>query len=177
METMETRVTDKAAVGDEWVQDIRNKYAGKAKVVVGLDVVRKQPDGINVEPATLQLRIILQLFHMDQFPTTSLKSFFMDGLQVHYVGVEVEKDIIKISLEFWNWEDVRELANIRYGIIEERTGLKDVAMLICLMLLMKPTDNVGVRDWEATTLSSQQVEYACMGSYASYCVAHKLLIG
>ncbi|XP_028765123.1 Werner Syndrome-like exonuclease [Neltuma alba] len=182
---IETTVTDKAAVADEWVQEIRNKYSGNAKVVVGLDVEWKPTDAINVKPATLQLCIndkclILQLLHMEEFPT-SLKRFFMDS-KFTFVGVEIEKDISKITekygLEFRNREDIRELAMSRnkYGITGDKTSLKDLAMVVCNIHLKKPV-NVQASDWEASTLSSEQVEYACMDSYASYCVGHKLVIG
>ncbi|KAK4264435.1 hypothetical protein QN277_025614 [Acacia crassicarpa] len=136
--SIETKVTDKAFVAEQWVQDILNKYVGNSKVVVGLDV-EWRPTFIpytSNKSATLQLCIdnkclILQLFYIDQFPI-SLKNFFMDCKFI-FVGVGVERDISKLGdeygLKFRNSQDIRDLAieNKRnmYWDICDRTGLKN----------------------------------------------------
>ncbi|KAI9108926.1 hypothetical protein K1719_020231 [Acacia pycnantha] len=185
--SIETTVTDKAFVAEQWVQEILNKYVKSAKVLVGLDV-EWRPIFIRYtsnKSATLQLCIndkclILQLFYMDQFPK-SLKSFFMDS-KFTFVGVEVENDISKLGddygLKFRNSQDIRKLAiqTNMYWSISERSGLKNLAMIVANVQMNKPK-NVSLSNWEATTLSWEQIEYACLDAYTSFCVGHKLLIG
>ncbi|KAK4264434.1 hypothetical protein QN277_025613 [Acacia crassicarpa] len=179
--SIETTVTDKASVADEWVQDIINKYNNVTDqasssvvddnsllvddnslvklVAVGLDVKCSRHDN-NVNPATLQLCIddkclILQLLYMDQFPY-SLKSFFMDS-KFAFVGVNVENNISMINARYG-----LKVKN-RIDVTVERMCFHDVAV----MLQGKPPSG-WMSDWEARILSLDQVQFACLDSYVSY---------
>lgn len=182
--SIETTVTDKAIVADEWVQDIYSKYGASSRVVVGLDVEWRptfMPNTSN-KSATLQLCIndkclILQLFYMDYFPM-SLKRFFMDP-RFTFVGIEVDKDIDKLmneyGFEFSKSEDIREMAKMKWPGRFYRPGLKDLAWEVASVNMKKPK-HVCQSNWEARVLSQEQVEYGCMDAFASYCVGHKLLM-
>ncbi|KAF7838236.1 Werner Syndrome-like exonuclease [Senna tora] len=152
--SIETTVTDKGIVADEWVQEIYSKFGGNS-TVVGLDVEWRPTfirDTSN-KAATLQLCIddkclILQLFYMDYFPS-SLKR---------------------------KSQDMREVAKMKWPGRFCRPGLKDLAMEVANVYMKKPK-HVCMSNWEARILSEQQVEYGCMDAFASYSVGHKLQIG
>ncbi|KAI9108782.1 hypothetical protein K1719_020087 [Acacia pycnantha] len=178
--SIETTVTDKASVADEWVQDIINKYNNVTDqasrsvvddnslvvddnswvklVAVGLDVKCSRHE--NVNPATLQLCIddkclILQLLYMDQFPS-SLNSFLMDS-KFAFVGVDVENNISMLI--------------DRYGLkVRNRVDVTQETMCfqeVAVMLQSRPVSG-WMSDWEARILSLDQVQFACLDSYVSY---------
>ncbi|KAJ9681732.1 hypothetical protein PVL29_017894 [Vitis rotundifolia] len=181
--TIETTLTDKAAIVDEWVQEILSMYAGKP-IVVGLDI-EWRPNRIpsmSNKSATLQLCInnkclILQLFYMDEIPQ-SLKGFLLDS-NFTFVGVEVGGDIDKLKneygLECSCSADVRVLAMQRWPGRFRRLGLKDLAWEVVNLRMKKPK-HVCMSNWEARVLNENQVEYACIDAYASYRIGHKLII-
>ncbi|KVH97529.1 3'-5' exonuclease domain-containing protein [Cynara cardunculus var. scolymus] len=73
--TIETTVTNKAAITDEWMDELLTLHADHPTVVVGLDVEWRPHliRSMSNKSATLQLCIdtkclILQLFYMDEIP-------------------------------------------------------------------------------------------------------------
>lgn len=181
--TIETTVTDKAITAEQWVEEINLLYAGKA-TVVGLDVEwRPHPISyMSNKSATLQLCIddkclILQLFYMDYLPL-SLKNFLKDS-NFTFVGIEVAGDIEKLKdeygLECTKCADIRELAKRKWPGRFRRPGLKDLALEVVGLLMRKPK-HVCMSNWEARVLNNEQVEYGCIDAYASYKIAHKLLM-
>ncbi|CAH9080201.1 unnamed protein product [Cuscuta epithymum] len=181
---IETTVTDRAAVANDWVTAIRSKHAGEPTVVVGLDNEwRPHPVSyMSNKSATLQLCVdedclILQLFHVDEIPE-ELKRFLSDPTFV-FVGVEVADDVRKLreeyGLECAKSEDIRELAKEKWPGRFRRPGLKDLAMEICGLNMRKPK-HVCMSNWEVRELSLAQVEYACIDAYASYKIGQRLLL-
>ncbi|QHO57393.1 hypothetical protein HN51_011985 [Arachis hypogaea] len=183
---IETTVTNKAIIVDQWIEEINVLYAGKSTVVVvGLDVewrpnYSRYMD--NNKSATLQLCIdekclILQLFYIDNL-TLSLKNFLMNP-NFAFVGVEVGDDISKIRNEYdlncGAHADIRELAMEKWPGRFRRPGLKDLAKDVVGLSMKKPK-HVSMSNWEARVLSIEQVEYACIDAYASYKIGHKLLM-
>lgn len=181
--TIETTLTDKAAIADEWVRQILSIYAG-SPMVVGLDI-EWRPHPIRYmsnKSATLQLCIddkclILQLFYMDEIPE-SLKSFLGDS-NFTFVGIEVGDDIQKLKneygLECSRSSDIRVLAMQRWPGRFRRPGLKDLAWEVTCMAMKKPK-HISMSNWEARVLNDSQIEYACIDAYASYKIGHKLII-
>ncbi|XP_004231298.1 3'-5' exonuclease-like [Solanum lycopersicum] len=178
-QTIETTVTNKAAVANEWANAMLSKYSGRQKVV-GLDSEWK-PTFSN-KSATLQLCIantclIVQLFYLDEIPQ-SLKKFLANPNFV-FVGVEVAEDILKLKNEYGlvcnSHEDIRDVAMNKWPGRFSRPGLKDLASAISGLYMTKP-DHVCQSNWEASVLSEAQVEYACIDAYASYKIGHKLLM-
>lgn len=181
--TIETTLTDKAAIADEWVREILSIHAGKP-MVVGLDIEwRPHPiRSMSNKSATLQLCIddkclILQLFYMDEIPE-SLKSFLADS-NFTFVGIEVGDDIAKLKNEYGldcsRSADIRDLAMQRWPGRFRRPGLKDLAWEVTNLPMKKPK-HVSRSNWEARVLSENQIEYACIDAYASYKIGHKLII-
>ncbi|KAL2468688.1 Polynucleotidyl transferase [Forsythia ovata] len=182
--TIETTLTDKAAITSEWIEEIYSIYNGNSTVIVGLDVEwRPHPvRSMSNKSATLQLCIdekclILQLFYMDDIPE-SLKSFLLNP-KFTYVGIEVADDILKLKNEYGldcsSSSDIRAVAKNHWPGRFRRPGLKDLALEVCGLNMMKPK-HVSMSNWEARELNNAQVEYACIDAYASYKIGHKLLI-
>ncbi|XP_020992466.1 3'-5' exonuclease-like [Arachis duranensis] len=181
---IETTVTDKSTIVDQWVREINILYAGKSFVVVGLDV-EWRPTGIpylSNKSATLQLCIddkclILQLFYIDNLPL-SLKNFLMNP-NFTFVGVDVADDISKIRNEYGlkcrSHADIRELSNKKWPLrYYRKPGLKRLACGLVGLNMLKPL-HICQSDWESRVLSNEQVEYGCIDAYASYKIGHKLL--
>ncbi|XP_049351312.1 Werner Syndrome-like exonuclease [Solanum verrucosum] len=182
-QTIETNVTNKAAVANEWANAMLSKYSGR-QTVVGLDNEWKptfSPYTSN-KSATLQLCIdntclIVQLFYLDEIPQT-LKNF-LGNPNFTFVGVEVAEDILKLKNEYGlvctSQADIRDVAKNKWPGRFSRPGLKDLANEICGLYMPKPK-HVCQSNWEASVLSEAQVEYACIDAYASYKIGHKLLM-
>ncbi|CAN4108923.1 unnamed protein product [Withania somnifera] len=172
-QTIETTVTDKAAVANEWASAMLSKYSGK-QTVVGLDNEWRPTFSryTSNKSATLQLCIdkmclIVQLFYLDEIPQTLKK--MLANPNFIYVGVEVADDISKLRNEYGLV--CASNADIHFS----RPGLKDLASEICGLYMRKPK-HVCLSNWEARVLSEAQVEYACIDAYASYKIGHKLLM-
>ncbi|KAK4378830.1 hypothetical protein RND71_000692 [Anisodus tanguticus] len=182
-QTIETTVTDKAAIANEWASKMLSKYAGK-QTVVGLDI-EWRPNYVaytNNKSATLQLCIdntclIVQLFYLDEIPKTLEK--FLATPRFIFVGVEVAEDILKLKNEYglvcFSKADIRDVAKNKWPGRFSRPGLKLLANEICGLYMAKPM-HVCQSNWEARVLSESQVEYACIDAYASYKIGHKLLM-
>ncbi|GAB2240889.1 hypothetical protein Droror1_Dr00021407 [Drosera rotundifolia] len=90
-ESIETTVTDKAAVIDQWVRQIQSIHGLARDTIVGLDLEWKPTNNpwTSNKAATLQLCIDAKclLFYVDYIPQT-LKSFCSNPYFI-FVGVEV----------------------------------------------------------------------------------------
>lgn len=178
---IETVVTDKASIVDEWVREMLSICGGKA-TVVGLDIEwRPHPiRSMSNKSATLQLCIdqkclIIQLFYLDYIPQ-SIKNFLMDA-NFTFVGIEVADDIEKLQNDYGlgcsNCADIRDMAERQWPGRFRRPGLKDLALEVVGLYMRKPK-HVCMSNWEARLLTESQVEYACIDAYASYRIGHKL---
>ncbi|XP_060217136.1 3'-5' exonuclease-like [Lycium barbarum] len=182
-QTIETTVTDKAAIANQWASEMLSKYSGK-QTVVGLDTEWRptfMPYTSN-KSATLQLCInnsclIVQLFYLDEIPQTLKK--FLANPNFIFVGIEVAEDILKLKNEYGlvcsSKADIRDVAKNKWPGRFSRPGLKDLANAICGLYMAKPK-HVCQSNWEARVLNDGQVEYACIDAYASYEIGHKLLM-
>ncbi|KAI3763969.1 hypothetical protein L2E82_13967 [Cichorium intybus] len=154
--TIVTTITDKAAVAEEWVNEILLLHANTPTMVVGLDV-EWRPHAISYmsnKSATLQLCI-----------DSSTPS------------IEVDEDIKKLKNEYGldcaKSADIREVAKKKWPGRFRRPGLKDLASEVAGIHMKKPK-HVCMSNWEARVLNESQVEYACVDAYASYKIAYKL---
>ena len=114
---------------------------------------------------------------MDEIPE-SLKNFLGDS-NFTFVGIEVGDDIGKLKneygLECSSSADIRVLAMQRWPGRFRRPGLKDLALEVTSLVMMKPK-HISMSNWEARVLNDSQIEYACIDAYASYKIGHKLII-
>ncbi|XP_060670940.1 3'-5' exonuclease [Ziziphus jujuba] len=181
--TIETTVTDKASIIDQWVSQILNIYAANP-TVVGLDIEWKpHPNSLmSNKSATLQLCIdnkclIVQLFYVDSIPQ-SLKNFLMNR-SFTFVGIEVQDDIEKIRNEYGlscrKRADIREAAKVHFPGKFSMPGLKDLAREV-VGLDMKKSLHATRSDWDARVLNVDQIEYACIDAYASYMVGNVIVV-
>ncbi|KAI4336242.1 hypothetical protein L6164_014791 [Bauhinia variegata] len=179
--SIETTVTDKGSIAEEWVGLICSKYAGK-HTVVGLDTEWKpDPEPSLMRAAILQLCVenmclILQLFHMDHFPV-SLRSFLADS-NFTFVGLQVGLDISKLKKEYGlecrNGLDLLHLTKEQWPGRFTSPGLKYLAKELVGLDIKKPKD-VSISKWHERNLTRAQIEYASIDAYVSYRIGHKLL--
>lgn len=185
--TIETTVTDKASVAEEWLVHVYSKYGQNddtTTVVVGLDtewMPHEKPS--KMKTAILQLCVettclIFQLFHMDDVPDR-LKRFLMDA-KFTFVGVSVKNDIKKLKKEYGlecrNGVDVVEVANKEWPTrFVGGWGLKRMAEELVGLHMKKPKQ-VCKSQWHARDLTMEQLEYACLDAYVSFRIGHKLLV-
>ncbi|CAI0380091.1 unnamed protein product [Linum tenue] len=179
-EAIETTVTSRASVVDNWVQSIP---AGR-KLIVGLDCEWRPNTTplMNNKTALLQLCVgtkclILQLFYLDYIPQ-SLKDFLRDPNHT-FVGVEVERDVAKLGADYGlsctSVVDVREVTLAKWpNIFWRKPGLKDIAKKVAGISMPKPM-NVCRSDWQQRILEEKQIEYACIDAFASCRTGHVLL--
>ncbi|XP_054804757.1 3'-5' exonuclease-like [Prosopis cineraria] len=180
--TIETTLTHKASVADEWLRQVYSKYGGRP-TVVGLDTEWMPHETTSkMKAAVLQLCVentclILQMFYLDDVPE-NLKKFLVDS-NFTFVGVQVKNDIKKLrdeyGLECGNGVDVLDVAKREWPGRFSCSGLKHLAKEL-LGLEMKKNKKVTMSEWHVRDLSHEQVEYACIDAYASYWIGHKLLV-
>ncbi|PHT50897.1 hypothetical protein CQW23_10644 [Capsicum baccatum] len=181
---IETTVSDKGSVIDEWVRQILSLHGNTPMVVVGLDIEWRPHEikWMSNKSATLQLCIdekclIVQLFYLDEIPK-SLKDFLSSD-NFTFVGIEVADDVKKLKDEYGldcaKSADIRAMAKQRWPGRFRRPGLKDLALEVVGLNMKKPK-HVCMSNWEARELSNDQVEYGCIDAYASYKIGYKLLL-
>ncbi|KAL6954847.1 hypothetical protein U1Q18_034458 [Sarracenia purpurea var. burkii] len=186
---IETTVTDKALVADEWVRDVRSDLHSGQKIIVGLDC-EWRPNffsrSMSNKTATLQLCtgtdqmtkcLILQLFYMDSIPE-SIRSFLADP-NITFVGVEVGDDASKLRDEYGlscgRTADIQALAMARWPQrFFRKPGLKKLADELAGVKMEKPK-HVCQSNWEARELNNKQIEYAAIDAYCSYRIGKRLL--
>ncbi|KAF7838241.1 Werner Syndrome-like exonuclease [Senna tora] len=188
--SIETTVTDKLGVADQWAMKYwKNK--GKA-TVVGLanEGLKTGPitsiNTIGYKVSTLQLYIdekclILKLAHMDQYNNSNLKALFRDSM---YIFAEIQdgrrNDYLwnECGFKASNSLDIVEAAKMRWPDKFRYTtvDLKVVAKEVANVHYDWPS-NVLQSNWETRMLCLEQVEYATMEAFVIYCLGHKLFIG
>ncbi|KAK4264468.1 hypothetical protein QN277_025639 [Acacia crassicarpa] len=96
-----------------------------------------------------------------------------------FVGVQVNNDIEKLKEEYGiecsNGVDVHDVAQREWPGTFSGSGLKHLAKEL-VGLEMKKDKKVTTSKWHVSFLSYEQIEYACIDAYASYCIGHKLLV-
>ncbi|CAL1354366.1 unnamed protein product [Linum trigynum] len=179
-EAIETTVTSRASVVDNWVHSIP---AGR-KLIVGLDCEWRPNTTpfMNNKTALLQLCVgtkclILQLFYLDYIPQ-SLKDFLRDPNHT-FVGVEVERDVAKLGADYGlsctSVVDVREVTLAKWpNMFWRKPGLKDIAKEVAGISMPKPM-SVCRSDWQQRILEEKQIECACIDAFASCRIGHVLL--
>ncbi|XP_027339535.1 Werner Syndrome-like exonuclease [Abrus precatorius] len=178
---IETTVTDKASIAEEWVQQVLSTYVGK-QMVIGLDTEWMRDQNKKMKVAILQLCVedkclIFQMFRMDYIPQ-SLRSFMVHS-DFKFVGVGILQDIKRLNNEYGlecnEGIDVSKLAKTQWPNRFSSLGLKNLAKEL-VGLNMKKSKEVCTSEWQLRELTLDQVEYACIDAYASYKIGKKLLI-
>ncbi|KAK4264439.1 hypothetical protein QN277_025618 [Acacia crassicarpa] len=180
---IETTITHKATVADEWLHQLYSKYSGR-HTVVGLDTEwMLRIFSPTMKAAILQLCVentclILQLCHLNDDVPENLKKFLADP-NFTFVGVQVKNDTKKLreyGLECGNnVVDVLDVAKRDWPERFSLSGLKHLAKEL-VGLEMRKNKKVTMSDWHVRDLSYEQIEYACIDAYASYWIGHKLLV-
>ncbi|KAH7838150.1 hypothetical protein Vadar_022630 [Vaccinium darrowii] len=183
-EIIETTVADKTSVADDWVHNALSTHAGKRIILVGLDC-KFSPHPISRmsgKISTLQLCLctkcrVLQLLHMNEFPQ-SIKTF-LSMPSITFVGIKIHENTHKLWKEYQlicnKKMDVRALAKIWFPISFHGTpSLRALAYEVA-GLCMRKTEKPYKCDWEARVLDDKLIEHACIGAYACYRIANKLL--
>lgn len=181
---IEATVTDKASAVDQWISSIRTSCPNQT--IAGLDCEWRPTFSsiLKNKTATLQLCIdtkclIVQMFYLDYIPQ-SLKSLFSDT-NFSFVGAEVQDDALKLFDEYGlsvaQTCDIQALAMTRWPTyFMRKPGLKQLAETVVGLYMQKPL-HVCRSNWEARSLTMEQIEYACIDAYASFRIGRKLLDG
>ncbi|XP_073152572.1 uncharacterized protein [Henckelia pumila] len=201
--TIETTVTNKASVAENWLRNMMRSWdrnAGLENKIVGIDCKCFPP----LNPAdssifankiaTLQLCmdtkcLVLQLPHMDYVPAQCfLQNLLANSGAITLVGVEVEKMWHKITsdygLEYSRHDckvvDVHLLAKAWFPMsYRGRPSLKALAYGVAGLSKRKSTVgeyyNRHGADWGSKILDQELVQQACVDAYVSYAIAHTLL--
>jgi hypothetical protein len=183
--TIHTTVTSSCYDVHLFIQEVQ----GSQTRIAGLDAEWRpnRTRGAGQNPiAVLQLCVghrclVYQIVHATVFPI-SLCSFLAHS-DFTFVGVGVADDARSLrdvyGLEVSKVLDLRDLAaNSLYRPRPElrSAGLKGMALAVMGAHIAKPRE-VTMSDWEAPSLSREQVEYACIDAYVSFEVGRLLLTG
>lgn len=183
--SIETIVANNCYVANEWFQNICKKYLSTSTVVVGMNAKWRPSTYLSNKSnkaATLQFYIddrclILQLLYMDN-SAAGLNRFFRDS-KFCFVGIGLDEDVDRLTdeyeLDFSKCLDIGEAAKMRWPERFNNTNLKDLAREVGGVYMKRP-EHVSNSNWGTRMLCHEQVEFACMEAYASYCVGYKLLI-
>ena len=180
---IEATVTDKAAVADDWVQNVQSPY-NVQNIVAGLDCKFKPHPirSLSNKIASLQICIdtkclVFRLLHMDYIPQ-SIKSFLSDP-KITFVGFEVQHNSLKLGAEYeifvGNKVDIRALAKLWLPITFSRqSSMRGLAYKLAGLTIQK-TNKPYTCDWESLVLDKQMIDHASIDANVSYRIAHKLL--
>lgn len=202
--TIETTVTNKASVAENWLLNrmrslelnggvLENKVAGiGCKCFPPLNPADSSI--VTNKLATLQLCmdskcLVLQLSHMEYIPA---QCFIRNLLAIYsgvitFVGVEVQKMWHKImreyGIEYLRYEckvgDVHLLAKTWFPMsYRGRPSLKALAYGVAGLSMRKSTVGKHYRygaDWGVKILDEELIQQACVDTYALYAIALTLL--
>ncbi|MED6206371.1 hypothetical protein PIB30_026076 [Stylosanthes scabra] len=180
--TIETTVTDKATIVDQWIQDINVQQPSYSFVIVGLavelsssitSIARKKSATFCIDDKCL----ILQLKYMDNF-SLSIKNFLMNP-NFFSVGVEVVNDINLITKDYGlnfggDHANIKKLAMRKWPDRFHEPGLKNLAKEL-LGLSIKKLELVSLSNWGKRILTIEQVEYGSIHAYVSCKIGNLLL--
>ncbi|KAG6429220.1 hypothetical protein SASPL_107265 [Salvia splendens] len=160
---IETTVTNKANVADDWIQSINRllkQHQGHKIIGMGCKFIHHPILSMSNKTPLLQLcfqtkALILQLLHIDSIPL-SMRDFLSDS-NTTFVGIDIRN-------------------NSRKLLEEGRPSMRALAYCIVGFSARKCRSNVNIKgDWESRILDTELVEQACVDAYTSYIIAHKLL--
>ncbi|KAJ4827357.1 hypothetical protein Tsubulata_051568 [Turnera subulata] len=188
-EHIDTTVTASAFVVDRWVANVLHKYKSELpNLIVGLDtewyLPREQGDqyhkvdtkGNNhYKVAIIQLCVhntclIYKLCHTWRIPQSLIT--FLGNKDFTFVGKGVEDDARRLYKDYElyvaNTRDVADWAASVYDDANlERMGLKNLVLKFLDKELEKPRRIILSR-WDATLLTSRQIQYACIDAFVSF---------
>ncbi|XLR12849.1 Werner Syndrome-like exonuclease [Arachis ipaensis] len=176
--SIETIITHKANIVEEWIQQI----SSKEDMIIGLDTEWTKDKNKKTKVAILQLCVedkclIFQFFFNNIVPQC-LRSFLMDP-NFKFVGVGIENDIKRLKsdygLECKNGIDLATFAGEKCDQNYSSRGLKFLAKEL-VGLDMKKSKDICTSEWKSKELTKDQIEYACIDAYASYKIGHYLLL-
>lgn len=186
---LETTVTDKASVVDNWVLSIRPKFMlnnGQKLLISGLNCKWKSHPirSMSSRIATLQLCVdtnclVIQLLYINDLPR-SIKSFLSDS-DVIFVGIELEETLFKLQTEYGlscaKKIDVRSLVKVNFPLtFYGKPGLKALANRLLGLHQWRPSDvECLIKNMDARFLDVEQVKFACIDAYVLYRIGHKLI--
>lgn len=182
---IETTVTDKGSVADEWVESM-NELLKQHPRVIGMDCKFIQHPILRMSNKTALLQLcfrtnclILQLLHVDSIPQSVLD--FLSDSAATFVGVDIQHNSHKLLEEYAlcvkRTVDIHFLAKRWFPVsYTGRPSLRGLANGIAGFSMRKCRDKSNVQgDWESRILDTELVEQACVDAYTSYTIAHTLL--
>ncbi|KAL5744967.1 hypothetical protein ACOSP7_026113 [Xanthoceras sorbifolium] len=186
---IQTLVTNSPSVVESWISEIELTHrSGLKNLIVGLDT--EQHPNFNYKNehplATLQLCVgnrclIFQIIHASYIPQ-ALKNFLLND-NYSFVGVKVEEDVEKLendyNLSVSNAIDLRTLtAQVLGQDMKEwkQAGLKSLSEKVLEKKIEKPKE-IQLSKWDNRSLSSAQVQYACLDAFVSFEIARTLKTG
>ncbi|XVF72771.1 hypothetical protein PTKIN_Ptkin12aG0147500 [Pterospermum kingtungense] len=183
---LETTVTDKASVVENWVLSVRSKFMfnGK-KVIAGLNCKWKShpTSSMSSRIATLQLCVdtkclVIQLLYISDMPQ-SIKCFLSDS-DVIFVGIELDETLFKLQNEYGlscaKKIDVRSLVKVHFPLsFYGKPGLKAVANRLVGLHKWRPSDVECLKNMDSRFLDVEQVMFACIDAYVLCRIGHKLI--
>ncbi|KAH7556836.1 hypothetical protein ACOSP7_026110 [Xanthoceras sorbifolium] len=183
---IQTVVTNSPSVVGSWISVIQLIHRPRLKnLIVGLHT--EQHPNFNYKNehplATLQLCVghrclIFQIIHASYIPQ-ALQDFLLNA-NYSFVGVKVEEDVEKLekdyNLNFGNVIDLRTLAaQVRGEHMKEwkQVGLKGLSEKVLQKKIEKPKE-IQLSKWDNRSLSSAQVQYACVDAFVSFEIGRTL---
>ncbi|KAK3161476.1 hypothetical protein QOZ80_1BG0077600 [Eleusine coracana subsp. coracana] len=185
-DTITTTVTSSGEAVEEWIAEVESVHRYRLhKLVVGLDIEWRPTFSTVYSPtAILQLCVgrrclIFQLIHADYHPE-ALDDFLGES-DYRFVGVGVEGDAKRLwedwELDVSNTVDLADLAAEEMERPSYRNaGLKAIAEGVMNVDMEKPRW-VTTGPWDADSLSSEQIKYACIDAFVSFEVGRRLFSG
>ncbi|KAG6426816.1 hypothetical protein SASPL_111050 [Salvia splendens] len=184
---IETTVTNKANVADDWIQSINRllkQHQGHKIIGMSCKFIHHPILSMSNKTALLQLcfqtkALILQLLHIDSIPQ-SIRDFFSDS-NTTFVGIDIQNNSRKLLEEYAvrvsRMVDIHFLAKKWFPVsYRGMPSLRALAYCIVGFSVRKCRSNANKKgDWESRILDTELVEQACVDAYTSYIIAHKLL--
>ncbi|XP_026384189.1 Werner syndrome ATP-dependent helicase homolog [Papaver somniferum] len=188
-EEIETTVTHRASVVDNWLDHLLEEFKSRLNnLVVGLDIEwrrleRNNKDSRRRKVAVLQLCVdnhclIYQFSCCDKKTPESLKKFLADE-ELIFVGAGIEADAYKLMVDYGlkvaRTEDLASFVAFKTGDSRlYKYGLKKLVKDVLKQDLPK-SRFVQTSDWELSLLSNKQIEYACLDAVASFKLGVQLM--
>ncbi|XP_047961564.1 uncharacterized protein LOC125206339 [Salvia hispanica] len=184
---IETTVTNKANVADDWIQSIKRllkQHQGLKIIGMGCKFIHHPILSMSNKTALLQLcfqtkALILQLLHIDSIPQSMMD--FLSDSNTTFVGIDIRNNSRKLleehAVHVSRMVDIHFLAEKWFPVsYRGKPSMRALAYCIVGFSVRKCRSNANIKgDWESRILDTELVEQACVDAYTSYIIAHKLL--
>ncbi|TVU00179.1 hypothetical protein EJB05_17570, partial [Eragrostis curvula] len=175
--TIHTTVTTSGAAVESFLREISNN---QRQLFVGFDTEWRDAVNSRGRPcqttAVLQLCVgrrclVFQICRADYVPEAALRDFFACP-DHRFAGVSVHYDVERMAEDYgMAVANPVELTTFAAEMLQRPDlgsfGLKDLTYKVMGVRIKKPR-RVTCSKWDAPSLSTEQVDYACIDAYVSY---------